>query len=188
MKGREDAAFELDVEMLAALFETGALVGNLQVATAETESMTLALAVLIARDTAGSEMPHDAATSPPTAAVVRSTHSQLESIRETLFHPLIEQNERQQVTITEQAKTLGRVTAKRGELKRQVGELRQTATAMPATAEPETSISSDSASDSDTSHETSTDSGNASNLGGSQKTAQEHPRWPLLRRILRLDS
>lgn len=42
LKGKECAEDELDVETLAALFEAGALAGNLQVATAETEKLTLA--------------------------------------------------------------------------------------------------------------------------------------------------
>jgi len=80
--------------------------------------------------------------------VAAAVEHQLEVIRDTLLRPLIEQNERQQATMTEQAETIGKVTAERdnerrrreavearlGELQPQHAESLATTGATPETA------------------------------------------------------
>jgi len=63
--------------------------------------------------------------SPPPVDIstIDEARLQLETIRDTLLRPLIEQNERQQATITEQAEAVGRLTAERDALERRVRDL-----------------------------------------------------------------
>jgi hypothetical protein len=55
--------------------------------------------------------------------VAPPTERQLEVVRDTLLRPLIEQNERQQATITAQAETVGRLTAERDALQARLSAL-----------------------------------------------------------------
>ena len=74
----------------------------------------------MATATAGDEMSTMVYTA---MAEVDRGRAQLEVFRDTLLVPLIEQSERQQQTIAEQAETIGRLTAVRDALERRVSEL-----------------------------------------------------------------
>lgn len=72
--------------------------------------------VLLADDTP-SQTPNNTASetvdTTPDSTAIMTAQQQLEVVRDTLLRPLIELTERQQVTIAEQAKSLGRLEAER---------------------------------------------------------------------------
>jgi len=86
--------------------------------------------------------------------VAAAVEHQLEVIRDTLLRPLIEQNERQQATMTEQAETIGTVTAERDNERRRreavearLGELQPQHAESPATTGATPQTATDAATD-----------------------------------------